>query len=365
MSSDEAARSLREPGRPQKRLNLTAGPLPLLAQALRDLRNASGNPTYRTLQKYAGIPHQRLADAARGEQLPSWPVVQGYLRGCQAYHRHKHNDQRPLDSAGDPVRWRRLYRDAGGTLPEEDRLEGTGNEPMPNPAPAGVLDITETEPARSLPLRAHPQPAWVRFERAPSAGSRLNCRLLLRIAGALSIVLLAGAGIMLDISLGSRRLSPVTKSTPAFNAPTGRNTGISVAPPAPACGDAAEDGFRSPATTPFSNIKIVYTLTLDGLSASVMKATYDGISYQWAEAHPTGGRAGMQLRWSPGRNRWYYCTAALEAGNISKLPDLVATSAVPAAIRGRNVIYQACIWHQHPYTARCSPTSAAIQSTNR
>jgi hypothetical protein len=359
MSSDKAARSRREPGRPQKCLNLKAGPLPQLAQALRNLRDASGNPTYRTLQKYAGIPHQRLAEAARGEQLPSWPVVQGYLRGCQAYHRHKHKDRPPLDGAADLARWRRLYRDAGGTLPEEDRLEDIGNELTLNPAPAGVPSTAEAETVQPLRLRARPQPAPARYEQAPAAGNRLNRRLLLRVAGVLGIVLLAG--VMLDVTRGSGRPSPVTTSTPARDAPMGRNARISVAPPAPACGDAAEDGFRSPATTPFSSIKTVYTLTLDGLSASVMEATYDGISYQWVEAHPTGSRAGMQLRWSPARNQWYYCTATLESGDISALPDMVATTAVPAAIHGRNVIFQACIWHQHPYTARCSPMSAVIK----
>jgi hypothetical protein len=346
MSSDKAAESPRDPGRPQKRLDPDAGPVPLLAQALRDLRDASGNPTYRTLQRYAGVPHQRLADAARGEQLPPWPVVQGYLHGCQAYHQYKHKGQPTLDGASDLLRWRRLYRDAGGTLPEEGQFDGEG-----------VLDTTPAIPARSRPLRTPPQQTQLFFERTQPAGNHRHRTLLLKVAGAVGIVLLSGAGIMLDVSLHSRPPSLATK----FDAPAGHTTAISVPAPAPACGDAAEDGFRSPATTSFGSIKTSYTLTLDGLSADLMEATYDGISYQWVEAHPTGSRAGMQLRWAPAQGQWHYCTATLEAGNISALPDLVGTTAVPAIIHGRNVIYQACIWHQNPYTARCSPLVAATR----
>ena len=126
-----------------------------------------------------------------------------------------------------------------------------------------------------------------------------------------------------------------------------------VTAPTARCGSAAADGFRSPAT--FSNARTVYTVSLESVSASVMAGTYNGTSYDWIEAHPTGSRAGIQLRWAYARNEWHYCTATLKAGDVSALPQLIATVAVPTTMRGQQVIYQACIWHQNPYTEQCSP----------
>jgi hypothetical protein len=336
MSSDNAGRSSREPGRPQKQLHPEEGPLPALAQALRDLREACGYPAYRTLQKYAGISHQRLAEAARGERLPAWPVVEGYVHGCWAYHQHK--NQPPLDSTGDLTPWQQLYRDAGGALPENQRISIDG-EPAPIPPQVGAAAIGKAELARS-PL--------VRIRHVLTSGSFLNRRHLVVGACVVGITLMIG-GVIVGMTIGSGRPFPSTKS------PTEQSAGILVPAPAPACGRTASDGFRSPATPAFSNIMTVYTVSLEGLSADVMTGTYNGISYHWVQAHPTGSTAGMQLRWSNMPGEWYYCTVTLEAGNSSTLPDLVATMAVPAAVNGRHVIYQACIWHQRPYTARCSP----------
>ena len=344
MSLDKAGKSTREPGRPQKQLSPEDGPLAALAQALRDLREASGNPTYRSLEKYAGIPHQRLAEAARGERLPAWAVVEGYLYGCRASYQHRPNGRPPLDGAGDLARWQQLYRDAGGALPARGQCGDTTSEPLTSPAPAPGAD--------------GPGPSQVaRLHRAPRPSRRFNRRLVLTGAAAAGIMLLTGAGVMIGVSLGSGQPSPAAGSTPRSAARPARTAGISVAPPAPACGDAASVGFRSPATTAFSNRTTAYTLSLDGFSVSLMQGTYGGTSYYWVEAHPTGRRAGMQLRWSSQPNEWYYCTATLEAGSISALPSLVATMAIPATIHSRFVLYQACMWHQHPYSARCSPVS--------
>src|SRR3954452_15146586 len=103
MASGQTGGASRYPGRPQKRIDPRDGPVAVLAQELRDLRDACGCPPYRTLarQQYAGTAHQRLADAARGDCLAPWAVVEAYVRGCRAYHVHKHKGEPPPDSTGD------------------------------------------------------------------------------------------------------------------------------------------------------------------------------------------------------------------------------------------------------------------------
>lgn len=375
MSGEETGKSSREPGRPQKPVDLDGGPLAFLAQELRNLREACGNPTYGTLEKYACIPRerlveaaargerlpswsvadgyarvprQRLAEAASGKQLPSWLVVEGYARGCWAYYQNYQNrrkDQPPLADIGDLARWQQLHHDAGTSVTAENQRRSTGDKQVLTPSPTGPSAKGESASARL---------GQARIRRAPFPGRRSNRRGLAAAAGVTGAALLSG-WIILGTSAGSGRLSPGPGSTTAA-APESSGTGIFVVPAARACGRPASDGFRSPATTTFSSIKTIYTVSLESLAASVMQGTYNGISFDWVEAHPTGSRAAMQLRWSNARGKWYYCTATLEAGKISSLPDLVTTMAVPATIDGRRVTYQACVWHQQPYTAQCSPT---------
>ena len=133
-----------------------------------------------------------------------------------------------------------------------------------------------------------------------------------------------------------------------------QDTRISVAAPSAGCGLPVQDGFRSPATTGFKDINTIYTVSLDGRSASVMQGIYEGLAYDWLQSDPTGDRAGMQLRWFNTANRWHYCTATIPAGVVSLLPAQVVTAAVPVTIHGRQVTFQACIWHQLPFTSQCS-----------
>jgi hypothetical protein len=335
MPLDKAGKKSREPGRPQKRVNPEDGPLPFLAQALRDLREACGNPAYRTMQARTGVPHQRLAEAARGEQLPAWAVVEGYIKGCEAYYQRKHGDEPPGGTAAELTRWRQLYRDAGGTFPEEQPGRDAA-KPTLNPAPAHAL----ARRARS---------GRTRLLQVISPGRRPGRSSIQIGAAVTSTVLVTGAAVMLGLWPGHARPSPVTGSVTAAS-----DAGTVVAASGHACGNAFSDGFRSPATTMFSDITAVGMLSLDGLSASLMEGIHDGITYRWVEAHPTGRKAGIQLRWSNAPGKWYYCTATLKPGNISKLPDLVATTAVPTVVHGQHVTYQACIWHQQPYTQQCS-----------
>ena len=347
MSPDEAGKSSRQPGRPQKQLSPQDGPVAALAQALRDLREASGRPKYRSLAIYAGVQHQRLAEAARGERLPKWQVVEGYVNGCWAYYQHRHHDDRPADGAADLARWRQLYRDAGGCLPEQTKCGETAELPTgPAPDAAG--------PGR-----------WrAALHRPRLPGSHRGRRLALAGAAGTGVALLTTAAVMSGMTLSPGKPSPDTAGTPRAGTRTARPAGIFVTPPAAACGSVAADGFRSPATTVFSTVTAVSRLSLDGLSVSTMEGTRDGTGYYWIEAHSTSRRAGMQLRWSSVRDQWHYCTATLDAGNISALPGLVTTVAVPATVHEKQVLYQSCVWHQHPYSARCTPVRLSLCSNN-
>jgi len=71
-------------GRPELPVDPEAGPIQRLAHELRELRRAAGGPAYRAMAKRAGCAASTLSQAASGERLPSWPVVQGYARACGA-----------------------------------------------------------------------------------------------------------------------------------------------------------------------------------------------------------------------------------------------------------------------------------------
>jgi hypothetical protein len=318
-----------------KRLSPQDGPVPAFAQALRDLREVSGQPKYRSLATYARVHHQRLAEAARGERLPRWEVVEGYVSGCRAYYQRTHGGALPADGAADLARLRKLYRDAGGRPPEQAEYDEIAEPPACPPAP-------DTAGPRRRAALHRP-----RLHRGR--------RLILAAAAATGVALLLTAAVMSGVPLSPGEPPAVPARTPQPVSRTARPQRIVVASPAAACGNAAADGFRSPATTKFSNITTISRLSLDGVSVSTLEGRRDGTGYYWIQAHPAGHRAGMQLRWSDAPGQWRYCTATLASGPISALPGLVTTIAVPAAIHGQRVRYQTCVWHQHPYSARCSP----------
>jgi hypothetical protein len=338
MPADKAAGSPRAAGRPQKRLSAGDGPVPALAQALRELREACGNPKYRVLAVYAGVPHQRLAEAARGERLPKWEVVEGYVSGCLAYRRRGHPGGPPDDAAGELAPWRQAYRDAGG-FPPGRAPHGDLAEPPAWPAP----DAAGPGHRRAVPLR----PRW--------PGPRRGRKVMLAGAAATGAALLTAAAVVSGVTLPpGNKPPPPPARTQRPGARAARPAAIVVTPPAATCGSTAANGFRSPAAA-FSNATSISELSLDGLTVTTMEGAHDGAGYYWIQAHPTGRRAGIQLRWSSAPGQWHYCTATLDAGSTSALPVLVATMAVPASIHGQPVLYQSCAWHQHPYSARCAP----------
>ena len=99
-------------GRPERPLDPAAGPVQRLAQQLRDLRGATGSPSYRAMAQTAGFSATTLSDAAAGQRLPSLAVVRGYVRAC----------------GGDPAEWELLWKEAAteaaGVIREEGNSDG-------------------------------------------------------------------------------------------------------------------------------------------------------------------------------------------------------------------------------------------------
>src|SRR5262245_41520953 len=69
-------------GRPEKPVDPAAGPVERLAWELRRLREDAGSPSYRALAKKAHYSASTLADAAKGERLPSLDVLLAYTEAC-------------------------------------------------------------------------------------------------------------------------------------------------------------------------------------------------------------------------------------------------------------------------------------------
>ena len=87
-------------GRPERPVNPEDGHVQMLAWQLRQLRAAAGRPSYRRLAQRAHYSSSTLADAAKGERLPSLEVTVAYARAC----------------GGDPDEWRRRWTTASEAL---------------------------------------------------------------------------------------------------------------------------------------------------------------------------------------------------------------------------------------------------------
>jgi WD40 repeat protein len=81
-------------------VNPEDGHVQMLAWQLRQLRAAAGRPSYRRLAQRAHYSSSTLADAAKGERLPSLEVTVAYARAC----------------GGDPDEWRRRWTTASEAL---------------------------------------------------------------------------------------------------------------------------------------------------------------------------------------------------------------------------------------------------------
>ncbi|MEU6733913.1 WD40 repeat domain-containing protein [Streptomyces physcomitrii] len=104
----------------------TAAPVAEFAAALRALREAAGSPTYRRMQRAAGVSLGALHQAARGGAFPTLRVTLAFVRAC----------------AGDAEEWERRWQAAKERIEEQPRPEEDGT-----PAPYRGLARYEPEDA--------------------------------------------------------------------------------------------------------------------------------------------------------------------------------------------------------------------------
>lgn len=109
--------------RPEKPLDPFAGPVEQFAFDLRKLREKAGSPGYRELGRLSHYSASTLADAARGQRLPSLAVALAFVRAC----------------GGDEEAWEQRWREIG----EQD-----GEAPKPDSPYVGLKAFTEQDADR-------------------------------------------------------------------------------------------------------------------------------------------------------------------------------------------------------------------------
>lgn len=121
-------------GRPERALDADAGPVQSFASCLRKLRVDCGNPTYRALAKRAHYSHTVLADATKGERLPTLAVALAFVAAC----------------GGDTDEWRARWHLC------QQQLLGAPSPPLDAPPVPVPLPASLDEPAAgpSVPARA-------------------------------------------------------------------------------------------------------------------------------------------------------------------------------------------------------------------
>lgn len=93
--------------RPEKPLDPFAGPVEQFAFDLRKLREKAGSPGYRELGKLSHYSASTLADAARGQRLPSLAVTLAFVRAC----------------GGDEETWEQRWREIGESEPNQPEAD--------------------------------------------------------------------------------------------------------------------------------------------------------------------------------------------------------------------------------------------------
>src|ERR1019366_259818 len=138
--------------------------------------------------------------------------------------------------------------------------------------PAGPSDHTAraNREARNIPLCAATIIQRPLLQDRPNGGS-WPVRL---VAGAPAGLILLMLGVLAGVYAGTSQRADNTVNLPVHFAPDQQHVRILVATPSPACGLMVQDGFRSPATTAFSNATQVISVSLDGISAAVIQEDY-------------------------------------------------------------------------------------------
>lgn len=172
-------------GRPERPVDVSAGPVAEFAARLRALRRQAGNPPYRQLARLSRYSVTALSDAAGGKRLPSLDVTLAYVTAC----------------GGDRARWEQDWRAVKAELAEaEGRTEQTAatvgglseppqvtTEPPPAPKPAGPTGDATAMTGVGSP-RSGRRTLWAVAVVALVAGAALGA------AGAVAVTLPDGSG---------------------------------------------------------------------------------------------------------------------------------------------------------------------------
>ncbi|MCT9089657.1 AAA family ATPase [Streptomyces sp. ASQP_92] len=124
MGEGNAAERRARRGRPQSAVDPETGPVQKLAWELRRLREDCGSPSFRALAGRAHYSASTLAEAAKGERLPSLPVVLAYAQAC----------------GGDRADWEARWRSTARALAGDDTRESGPRCPYPGLTAFGPAD---------------------------------------------------------------------------------------------------------------------------------------------------------------------------------------------------------------------------------
>ena len=108
-------------GRPERPLDLTAGPIAAFAHELRVLRSRAGNASYRELARAAHFAPSVLSSAASGRRLPTLAVTLAFVSAC----------------GGDRLAWEQRWRSIAGQKGDDEPPKSRTKAVRPAQLPPG------------------------------------------------------------------------------------------------------------------------------------------------------------------------------------------------------------------------------------
>lgn len=184
-------------------VNPEDGPIQSFAFDLRAVREAAGNPTYRSLARTAGFSASTLSDAAGGVRLPSLEVTLAYVGACGA------------DTAAWQQRWQSVNRQLA-TQPGDDSADGDDGDDGDVRPGENLSEISTAPAVPQPPADTALAPASV----APATKIRSGKRLSRFKIAAIAVVALAVPVAVLDLRpTAVTAASPSVRATPAVRCP--------------------------------------------------------------------------------------------------------------------------------------------------
>ncbi|MBE8516800.1 helix-turn-helix domain-containing protein [Amycolatopsis sp. H6(2020)] len=117
-------------GRPERPLDLTAGPIAAFAHELRVLRSRAGNASYRELARAAHFAPSVLSSAASGRRLPTLAVTLAFVSAC----------------GGDRLAWERRWRSIAGQKGDDEQPKSRTKAVRPAQLPPGSRTFVGRQP---------------------------------------------------------------------------------------------------------------------------------------------------------------------------------------------------------------------------